>query len=317
MLPVQVPKLNPDQFSRYKERMQATDSGKNTNPIQKTDAAIKDCINTALWKDDVLRATEYEEIDVQVKNGVVYLKGHIEGKSSQSRIENAIRGIPEILGIINNLVLDDELTLEVAATLGKLEHIYDCKFFTGASHGVISLNGVVRNENLKLLAEKYAAINSNVRGVVNNVRVLGSELKLQAQQAFLQPAVGEIVYFLDGVSGVVTQVVINPNNRRVTAMIVRGNFTNSQREFTSPIGGRTRIPDQLVTVPMRAIRYLTKVSGFLNINSNERKRYVNFNPDIFFAPNRNWVPPYPYRSEDILIPVKYQKVDIQAVHSNG
>ncbi|MGZ9226102.1 MAG: BON domain-containing protein [Anaerolineales bacterium] len=101
----------------------------------KTDANIKESVHHAFWKDDVLRAIEYSEIDVHVRNGAVYLNGHIVSTTSQSRIENAIRAIPGILGTKNNLVLDDKLTLEVATSLGELEHTYNCKFFTGATHG--------------------------------------------------------------------------------------------------------------------------------------------------------------------------------------
>src|SRR5215216_3458268 len=156
MLATQIPKIN-DEFSRCEESSQFTGHGKSLSPSQKTDAAIKENIYHALWKDDVLRAMEYYEIGVNVKNGVVYFNGHIVNTTSQSRITNAIRAIPGILGIQNNLVLDDKLTLEVAASLGNLEHTYDCKFFTGASHGVISLNGMVSDENVKSLAERCAS----------------------------------------------------------------------------------------------------------------------------------------------------------------
>lgn len=122
MFPAQMPGINPGKFSRSEERRQMTGDGKNPGLIQKMDAALKENIYHALWKDDVLRAMEDDEIDVHIKNGVVYLKGHIVSTTSQSRIENAIRGITGNLGIKNNLVLDDKLTLEVAGSLGILEH---------------------------------------------------------------------------------------------------------------------------------------------------------------------------------------------------
>src|SRR5574341_1877960 len=310
MFPTQIPRINPDEFFRCEERKQKTDHGKNLSPIQKTDAAIKGSIDRAIWKDDVLRAIEYYEIDVHVKKGVVYLNGHIVSTTSQSRIENAIGAIPGILGIQNNLVLDDKLTLEVAASLGTLEHTYGCKFFTGASHGVISLNGIVSDENVKLLAEKCAASNPNVRAVINNVRVSGAELESQ-DQSFLQPTIGEIIYFLDGVSGVVKQVIINPNNRRVIAMIVWGPFADQRQEPKSFKNGESRFPKRLVVLSMDLVRYLTKVSGFLHINSNERKRYIDFDSASFRAPNVDWTPPYPYCPDDVLFPVEKREVKYQ------
>jgi osmotically-inducible protein OsmY len=228
--------------------MQLADHGKNLSPTQKADEVIKDHIDIALLKDDLLRATECDEIDVHVKNGVVSLSGHIVSTASQSRIENAVRAISGIQGIKDNLVLDDKLTLEVAEALGKLEHTYDCKFFTGTSHGVVSLDGLVSNEIVKLLAEKCAAGNPNVRGVVNNIRTSMAALRLPSPP-FLQPVIGETIYFLDGISGVVKQVIINPNNRRVTAMIIRGDFTDPQYESNSLTNGKARLPSNLSPCP--------------------------------------------------------------------
>ena len=182
MLATQIPRIN-DEFSRCEESSEITDHGKGLSPSQKTDATIKGSIDRAIWNDDVLRAIEYYEIDLHVKNGIVFLYGHIAGASSKSRIENALRSIPGILGIQNNLVLDDKLTLDVAASLGDLEHSYDCKFFTGASHGVISLNGMVSDENVKLLAEQRAASHPNVRGVIEQYARLGGRVGI-ARPAF-------------------------------------------------------------------------------------------------------------------------------------
>lgn len=310
MFPAQIPRINPDEFSRCEERRQMTDHGKSLSSIQKTDAAIKEYIYHAFWKDNVLRAMEYYEIDVRVKNGVVYLNGHIVSTTSQSRIENAIRAIPGILEIKNNLVFDDKLTLEVAASLGKLEHTYSCKFFTGVSHGVVSLNGIVNNENVKLLAEQCAASNPNVRGVINNVRISGAELEL-LDQPFLQPIIGEIIYFLDGISGVVKQVIINPNNRRVIAMTVQGRFADQRQELKSLNNGGARPPERILVLPMKVVRYLTRVSGFLDIHSNERKRYMEFDPTHFFTPQKDWKAPYPYCPDDLLFAVKQQDLENQ------
>ena len=312
MFPVQAPKINSDEPSRCEEQRQITNHGKSLSPIQKTDAAIKENVYQAFWKDDVLRAMEYSEIDVHVKNGVLYLDGHIVSSTSQSRIENATRAIPGILGTQNNLVLDDRLTHEVATALGDLERTYACKFFTGASHGVISLNGIVRDENVKLLAEKCAASNPNVRAVINHVRVSGTELESQDER-FLQPTIGEIIYFLDGISGVVKQVIINPNNRRVIAMTIQGKFADQQYTLNSATDGNARSTEHLVIVTMNEVRYLTQTSGFLHINSHERNRYMEFNPARFFTPKNDWKAPHPYCPDEVLLPVEKRKVEYQVL----
>lgn len=304
MFPDQIPGIYPDAFSRCEERGRAAASGKDLDPIQEKDVILREAIHRAFWKDDVLRAIEYGEFDIHVKNGTVYLSGHIVSASSQSRIKNSIRSVPGIGAIKNDLVLDDKLTLDVAAALGPLEHAYACKFFTGASHGVVSLNGLVNDETVRVLAEKCAGSNPNVRGVINHIRINGSKPEPQSQP-FQQPAIGEKIYFLDGISGVVQQVIVNPNNRRVIAMTVLGKFSSKQQELKSLNNAETRLLQQLIVVPMKTVRYLTKVSGFLYINSNEDDQYQDFDPASFHAPNWDWKPPYPYCPDDVLFPAEY------------
>ncbi|HEY5729907.1 MAG TPA: BON domain-containing protein [Anaerolineales bacterium] len=310
MFSTDLPIIHTDELSRCEEKGQITGLGK----AQQNDAAIKEAVYQALWKDNVLRAIELYEIEVHVINETVYLYGHIVGTGSQLRIMNAIRNIPGIQETRNNLVLDDKLTLDVASLLGELEHTYGCKFFTGASHGMISLNGNVQDENVKLLAEKCAASNPNVRGVINNVHVSGIEPEAQDQQPFLQPAIRESIYFSDGPSGIVKQVVMNPNNRRVVAMIVQGNFSESRNVLYPLADGKVKPLEQLIVVPVKLVRYLTKASGFLYIKSNERDQYQDFDPVSFYKPNWDWTPPYPYCPNDILFPIEYQTAGTQTAY---
>jgi osmotically-inducible protein OsmY len=296
--------INPDEYSRCEEKRQITDYGKSYSSIQKSDAAIQKSIYNALWKDEVLRALDYYEMDVHVKNTVVYLSGHIVGTSSQSRVNFVIQTIPGILGIKNNLVLDDKLTCEVAASLGELEHTYDCKFFTGVSHGVVLLNGQVANTDVRMMAEQYAASHPKVRGVINNIDVPGFDLGLQDHR-FLQPTIGKKIYFSDGISGFVRKVVINPDNRRVVAMIIQGHITRGYLTLSNNNSGRS--VEQQLLIPMSVIRHLTKSSGFLTIHSTDFTKYQAFDMSRFILPNNDWTPPYPYCSDDVLFPIAYLK----------
>ncbi|HET7145243.1 MAG TPA: BON domain-containing protein [Anaerolineales bacterium] len=304
----QISNTEPDAIPRYKERKAMTDYRKSLRSTRITDAVLKEYIYHAFWKDHVLREIEYYEIDVHVKNGTVYLHGHIVDASTKSRIENAIQAIPGINGIQNDLVIDDSLSAELAESLGKLEHAYCCKFYTRVSHGVVSLNGLVSSQNLRLLAEECAASNPNVRGVINNIHIIGARMSLQ-DQPFLQPGIGEVIYFLDGISGVVRQVIINPHNRRVIAMTIQGHFTHRRQEFKSLSKGEALPPERILILPMMAVRYLTRVSGFLDIQSNQRERYIDFDPSQFIVPRMDWKAPYPYCLDDILFPVDLQAVE--------
>ena len=121
MFPKQIPGMIPDEFSRCEERGLVVDHGKELSPIERMDSALQESIYQAFWKDSVLRAMEYQEIDVRVKDAVVYLNGHIVSFTSQNRIKKALSAIPGIVEIKNNLILDDQLTVEIASALGALE----------------------------------------------------------------------------------------------------------------------------------------------------------------------------------------------------
>ena len=308
MFPIQITKGDRGKMSRCEERKEITGYGNKRSLVQKSDAAIKESISHALWKDDVLLAIEYEQIDVYVKNGVVYLSGHIVNTSSWNRIEKAIRAIPGIQGFQNDLVLDDRLTYQVASSLATLEHTYNCKFFTAASHGLVSLNGIVPSESVKLLAEQCAADHPNVRGVLNHIHVSGKESGVP-HQSFLQPIIGETIYFLDGLSGIVKRVIVNPNNRRVIAMTVQGRFEDQRNELQALNKDEIRSPERHMVIPTDLIRFLTRDSGFLQISSNEWGRDLDFNPASFITPNVDWTPPYPYCPEDVLFPAEYQAMN--------
>lgn len=303
-------KTNLDELSRCEERRQMPDHRKSLSPIQKTDVAIKESVYNALWKDDVLRALEYYEIDVQIKNGVVSLYGHIVGSSSQSRIKNAIQGIPGIVEIKNNLILDDMLTYEVAGRLGDLERSFNCKFYTGVSHGAVELHGEVSNEEVRMRAEQCAAKHPRVRGVINSIRVSGVDPGIQDNR-LLQPPVGEEMYFVDGISGMVRQVVINPDNRRVVAMTIQGHFDGLRRSRTLSNMSARQPAEQLWVIPVSVVRHVTKNSGFLTIRSTDFTEFQEFDPSLFTTPNKDWLPPYPYCPDEVLFPVEYQPLDIK------
>lgn len=305
MAPALIPATHTEDYSRCEERRRVIDHGISLSSIQNSDSALRESIYAAIWRDSVLRAIEHDEIDVRVHMGIVHLYGHIVSHTNQIRVMNAIQTIPGILGIQSDLVFDDRLTLEVAASLGNMEHTYECKFFTGASHGVISLDGIVRDESVKLLAEKQVSGNPKVRGVINHVRVESSGPELLARP-FLQPVIGETIYFLDGISGIVKQVVINPDNRRVIAMTLQGRFTDQRLDTNSITDAISLLPEQQVLVPMSMVRYLTRISGYLYIKSSERTQYLDFDSTSFGSPGLDWVPPYPYCTDDVLFPMEQQ-----------
>lgn len=261
----------------------------------RTDAAIAEKVDGALWN--------YGKIDVAVKNGIVFLSGHVITTTIQHRAEEAARTIAGVLGVESDLVSDNKLTLEVAGALGKIEHTYGVKFFTGVQNGLVVINGEVSSAEVRDLAEKCAAGIPGVRGVINAVKAPGVDLQVDDQR-FLQPSVGELIFFRDGLCGTVQKVIMNPNNRRVMAMIVRGRYPNSPQDSKSLMYGEPPVSERQVAIPVSAIRHLTVSSGFLHINSVEAASYSDFDPACFSAPGEAWTPPYPYCPDDILFPAE-------------
>jgi osmotically-inducible protein OsmY/uncharacterized protein YkvS len=281
---------------------------RNDSPIQKEDAAVDEKIHHALWKDDVLRSTDNDAINIQVINGIVYLSGHIAGSTNRQRIEKVLQTIDGIRGISSALIMDDELMREVAASLGQIEHIHQCKFFTGVSHGVVVLNGEVSSADVRKSAEQCAASHPNVRGVINYIRVPGVDLGIQDHR-FLQPTIGEEICFRNGLTGIVRQVVINPDNRRVIAMTVQGNFYDSWRNLSLSNSSTAPSTEQLVVIPMSVMGHLTSSSGFLTIQSTDASKYEGFDAFLFVIPRHDWVPPYPYDRADVLFSIEYEQVE--------
>jgi hypothetical protein len=96
---------------------------------------------------------------------------------------------------------------------------------------------------------------------------------------------------------------MNPDNRRVIGMVLQGRF--GDQDLKSVNGIEIRAAEKQIAVPMRAVRFLTKSSGFLHIRSYESNRYMDFDPDAFVSPDLAWTPPYPYCPDEVLFPIKY------------
>ncbi len=304
MLEVQTMQAKPVEFNPCEDRSWLSVEELNSHPKkEKADENIAEKVDRALWNDDMLRSTDYGEIGIHVKEGIVYLTGHVITTMNKRRAENAVRTIPGILGVNIQLVSDEELMREVAAALGKIEHTYGVKFFTGMRNGVVILNGDVENAEVGCLAEKCASEIPYVRGVINNVRAPGIDFDA-IDQRFLQPSIGQEMYFTNGLFGTVKQVIINPNNRRVVGMIVQQRYSDPLQEPQSLAGSGVEHSERLFVVPVSAIRHLTKSGGLLRRDDQESDRYGVFDPAFFAIPNTDWVAPYPYCPEQVLFPVE-------------
>jgi len=270
------------------------------------DASMAEKVERALWNNGVLRNTDYGEIDVLVNDGVVTLRGHVINTTNQQGAAEAARTIPGVVEVKSYLVPDDKITLEVARALGEIERDHGVKFFTGARNGVVVLTGEAGSAEVRSMAEKYAANVPGVRCVINSVQAPGVDLQAE-EKRFLQPSIGEPIYFRDGLFGKVRKVIINPNNRRVIAMLLPARYSNSHPDSRSPAYEGGQSPEHLIVVPVSDIRHLTRNSGFLETNSSEAAKYADFDPARFVSPGEEWTPPYPYCPNEVLFPAETSK----------
>ncbi len=262
-------------------------------PEYDSDYALTVKVGEAVWTDDILRETDYDQIEVKVEDGIVKLRGHVITSMNRTRAENAARSIHGVLGVENHLVVDEDLIIKVAEALGNDERTQLESISVVAQNGIIALNGQVGSAAIRQAAEEVAASVQEVRGVANYLQAPDVVVDDKEQQVW-QPPIDREVYATDLLIGHIELVIINPHNRRVTAFVFHGYYPEQL-----PTYGNTQT-ERRVLVPIRAVRYETDSSVLLNISAIEAFQGRDFDPADFVSPPEDWQPPYPYHREDAL-----------------
>lgn len=231
------------------------------------DEAIASEVNDALWADDIVRETDYHDLDVSVNDGLVTLNGHTQTPGIKARAEQATHSARGALGVENRLVADDDLVIDVAQTLAHNARTRGQMISVYARNGVISLNGEVSSAEVRTAAEECAASVPRVRAIVNYLCAPGVEVDAEDQRV-LQPSRGCAVYASDMPIGHVEHVIIYPRNRRVTAIVVHGELPDLR--YDQPYQLPVNLPQQerRVVIPISAMHVVT-TSVSLNITSIE------------------------------------------------
>ena len=143
------------------------------NLIVRPDNSILIEIWDQLWKYDVIRSIDINSFSVSVVNGVVLLTGHLSRASNRRLIEYIAHSVPDVTAVNNKLVVDDELTMQVALALGRDERTRPFVLPVGCSHGWVHLSGEVPAREIQLVAEEVAGQVASVRGIVSLPKVAG------------------------------------------------------------------------------------------------------------------------------------------------
>ena len=234
-----------------------------------------------LWKYDVIRSIDINSFSVSVEDGVVSLTGHLCRASNRRLIEYIARSVPDVAAVNNKLVVDDELTMQVAQALGRDERTRPFVLPVGCSHGWVHLGGEVPTREIQLVAEEVAGQVPSVRGVVSLPRVAGESR--DPMRCPLQPLIQARMYDHNKQEGVVTHVVIQPRNRLVTHAVVSTNdFRNGKDVFHEYL------------VPVEEMEVVNTESIFLKRNGPPLDTFPAFDPSDYPLAPLDWQPPYPY-----------------------
>jgi osmotically-inducible protein OsmY len=242
-----------------------------------------------LWKEDAIRSLDMSNISIHIKDGEVYLNGHLAQENNRLLIENIAQSVAGVVSVHNYLIVDGDLIIQVARALARDERTRHFILPVGASHGWISLGGEVPTCELQHVAESVAGEVSNVRGVIALPRVRGENPTKPRQS--VQPRIGSVVYREIGAVGVVTQVVIRPDNRLVTHVVIR----------SSELKDINLVAHENV-VPVSAIDLANDESVFLVRNGPYLNAYPAFDPDEYPLAPFTWKAPYPYTAGEVLWP---------------
>ena len=252
----------------------------------RTDDGILADIWDALWKVDTFRSLDMGSLWVEVKGGEVYLYGYLAQENNLPLIESIVRSVRGVVAVHSHLVSDRDLIIRVAQALGTDERTRPYILPVDAFHGWIHVGGEVPTCELQQVAEKVAGGVSGVRGVTILPRIAGENPTMPRRAA--QPRIGAVVYGKDGEVGIVTQVVIQPDNQLVTHVVVR------TKELTDG-----NLVARESVIPLEASDLVKNESIILQRNGPSLEAFPAFDPDEFPLAPFTWKTPYPYTAGEV------------------
>jgi osmotically-inducible protein OsmY len=257
----------------------------------RTDDGILADIWDALSKVDTFRSLYLGSLSIDVKDGEVYLYGHVAQENNLPLIESIARSIAGVVAVHSYLVLDRDLIIQVAQALSSDERTRPYILPVDVCHGWIHIGGEVPTCELQHVVEKIAGGVSGVRGVTILPRLAGENPTIPHRPT--QPRIGAVVYGKDGEVGVVTQVVIQPEDRLVTHFVVRS------KELT---GGN--LVARETVIPLVPSDLVKNESIILQRHTPSLDAFPVLDPDEYPLAESTWKAPYPYTAGEVRWPLR-------------
>jgi len=231
-------------------------------------------------------AIDTDSFSVSIQDSIVRLTGHVTKQNNRELIEEIACSVPGVNAVYNKLIVDSDLTIQVATSLAKDERTRHFIFPVGCSHGWVRIGGVAPRRELQLAVEEIAAQVSFVRGVLSRPRVVSQYP--ETERRTVQPRVQAKVYDHNRQEGIVTQVVIQPRNRLVThAAVTASDFHDDKFVIYEHL------------VPVEVMEVVNKESIFLKRNGLPLNTFPAFNPADYPPAPAGWQSPYPYITKDV------------------
>jgi hypothetical protein len=148
------------------------------------------------------------------------------------------------------------------------------------------IGGEVPTCELQHVVEEIVGGVSGVRGVIILPRIAGDSPTIT--HCPVQPRIGAVVYGKDGEIGIVTQVVIQPEDLLVTHIVVRS------KELTDgKLIARERV------IPLENSDLVKNESIILQQRGPSLKAFPALDPDEFPLAPFTWQAPYPYTAGEV------------------
>jgi osmotically-inducible protein OsmY len=267
---------------------------------QRDDDSLAVAVERALAKADVLTSRHFNDFTLTVQDGIVRLRGHVLRSSGKKHIEQVAARTSGVLGVDSQLVADNDLESAVAQALRVFTTEPNNRLFVNARQGIIDLSGRASSVAVRAAAEQCAANVPHVRAVVNHIEAPNVAPEV-GESRVVQPRVGQEVMSQDMSLGRVELVILDPRNRRVSALVVRGKFPRvaPAARRMSPI----EVPKQarLVVVPLSAVRHANQYDVLLGITGIQAAQFAEYSPELFALPETGWLPPFPYRAGEVML----------------
>lgn len=264
---------------------------------RRSDISIAVDVRAAVEQTHALPPPELPALRVEVHHGVVTLRGYSSATAHRDHAIDAARGVPGVVAVKDQVVTDTEIELAVAQALGADPATEPQRIDVRSFHGVVHLAGTVPSESVRRVA-------INLAGRVPDVRLVLDELTtphdphLPPPQPIVRPLVGAEVYGADGLLGRVRRVVLDPHTRRVTALVVGGEFTYDP-EFGHHVPPGLGLRWRDVVAPVELVRSTSQFSVQLFLDGAAAAALPDYDEAAYTPPPPVWRAPLDYHREEI------------------